>query len=94
VTQRFGSWALPGPAGEITALLRPLNNLRGWKGVRPTGRGEKGKEEGGNEGSGVAIGCARHAVHAGPSLWGAQTNPVWGRGWPPFESLHTGPIQP
>jgi len=27
----------------------------------------------------VAIGCARHAVHAGPSLLGAQTNPVWGR---------------
>jgi len=29
--------------------------------------------------SGVAIGCAKHAVHASPSLSGVQTNRVWGR---------------
>ena len=34
---------------------------------------------------------ARHAVHAGPSLMRAQTNPVWREG---RESLHTGPLQP
>jgi len=39
--------------------------------------------------SGVTIGRARRAVHAGPSLWGAQNLPdavfkkfFWGRGGP------------
>jgi len=33
-------------------------------------------------GSGVAVGCAKRAVHAGPSLCGAQTNHVSGTGCP------------
>jgi len=42
--------------------------------------------------SGIAIGCARRAVHIAV---GAQTDPVRGRGRGALlESLHTGPLQP
>jgi len=37
---------------------------------------------------GAAIGCASHAVHAGPSLWGRREADE------PFVILHMGPLPP
>jgi len=50
--------------------------------------------------SGVTIGRARRAVHAGPALWGAQNLPdavflsFLGEEGALLEYLHAGPLQP
>ena len=53
-----------------------------------------------NSPSGVTIGRARRAVHAGPALWGAQNLPdavffkFLGEEGALLEYLHAGPLQP